>query len=227
MKYYPLLFLIFSMASLKAQTQTGKASFYSDAFEGKPTSCGYHANKLTAAHKTLSFGTAVKVTNLGNHESVQVTINDRGPYAQGRVIDLSRAVAERLKFINEGTAEARIEIVDGGPVNGKTQPEMVNHDKVEEKEFYDFDVNNVRPKGFDARLGTYQELANPFRITNNLKNTYKKKSVVQVKIVKGVKYYSLILGPFSSQTKAGGFVNGLKKAISGRFCPGLRKAIIY
>src|SRR5882724_6177449 len=83
-----------------AQTQTGKASFYSDSFEGSPTASGekYRASKMTAAHKSLPFGTVVKVTNLANNESVKVTINDRGPFVEGRVIDVSRAAAEKLKF---------------------------------------------------------------------------------------------------------------------------------
>src|SRR5258706_591236 len=155
--------------STQAQIQTGKASFYSNAFEGNPTASGekYQANKLTAAHKTLPFGTVVKVTNLSNNESVDVTINDRGPFVVGRVIDLSRAAAERLKFINQGTTEVKIEIVNEGDGKGKTQPVTVEHVTAEEKEFYDFDISKVQPKGFGAQLGTYQELANLFHITNS------------------------------------------------------------
>jgi len=88
---------------------------------------------------------------------------------------------------------------------------------VEEKEFYDFDIDKTKPKGYGAQIGTYQELANLFHITDNLKKTYKKKAVVQVKVVNGVKYYSLILGPFSSQVKAQSFVNGLKKQFPDAF----------
>ena len=207
------------MALLKAQTQTGNASFYTDAFEGKSTSSGekYHANKLTAAHKTLSFGTVVKVTNLVNNESVNVTINDRGPDKEGRVIDLSRAAAARLKFINQGTAEVNIEIVEGGDGKGKFQPTMADLGASEESEFYDFDISKVQPKGFGAQLGRYQELSNLYRLTNNLKKTYRKKVVVKVSVVKGVKYYSLIVGSFSSQVKAERFVSGLKKQFSDAF----------
>jgi len=91
MRYFILFFLALPISS-KAQTQTGKASFYSNAFEGSPTASGekYQASKLTAAHKTLPFGTIVKVTNLANNESVEVTVNDRGPYAKGRVIDYQK-----------------------------------------------------------------------------------------------------------------------------------------
>lgn len=196
-----------------AQIQTGKASFYADSFEGKRTASGdkYHASKFTAAHKTLPFGTVVKVTNLANKESVNVSINDRGPYVEGRVIDLSKAAAEKLNFFSQGIADVSIEVVDGGDGKGQTLPVMVEHVVVEEKEFYDFDISKIKPKGFGAQLGTYQELANLLRMADNLKNSYKKKVTVQVKVLNGVKYYSLILGPFSSHGKAADFLDGLKK----------------
>src|SRR5688572_14799873 len=78
-----------------AQVQTGKASFYADKFDGTITASGekYRHNKLTAAHKTLPFGTKVRVTNLSNNKTVEVVINDRGPYVDGRIIDLSRSAA--------------------------------------------------------------------------------------------------------------------------------------
>src|SRR5688500_19160271 len=81
-----------------AQVQTGKASFFADKFEGSPTASGekYRHNRLTGAHKTLPFGTRIKVTKLANNLSVEVEINDRGPYVENRVIDLSKSAAEKL-----------------------------------------------------------------------------------------------------------------------------------
>ncbi len=204
---------VIAACAVHAQIQTGKASFYADSFEGSPTASGekYRANKFTAAHKTLPFGTVVKVTNIANKESVNVTINDRGPYVEGRVIDLSKAAAEKLKFFNQGVAEVSIEIVDDGGGKGQTQPVMVEHVTIEEKEFYDFDIAKTKPKGFGAQLGNYQELVNLLRMTDHLKTSYKKKVTVQVKVLNGVKYYSLILGPFSSHDKAANFLSGVKK----------------
>ena len=207
--------LVFCIASISAysQIQTGKASFYADSFEGSPTASGekYKKNKFTAAHKALPFGTVVKVTNLANKESVNVTINDRGPFVEGRVIDLSKAAAEKLKFFSKGVADVSIEVVEDGEGKGKSQPVMVEHVSVEEKEFYDFDVSKIKPKGFGAQLGTYQELVNLLRMTEHLKNSYKKKVTVQVKVLNGVKFYSLILGPFSTHDKAASFLVALKK----------------
>lgn len=197
----------------QAQIQTGKASFYADSFEGSPTASGekYRANKLTGAHRTLPFGTVVKVTNLANKESVNVTINDRGPFVEGRIIDLSKSAAEKLKFFTQGVAEVSIEVVEDGGGKGNTQPVMVEHVSVEEKEFYAFDANKIKPKGFGAQLATYQELVNLLKMTEHLKNSYKKKVTVQVKVLNGVKFYSLILGPFATHDKAASFLAGLKK----------------
>ena len=219
MKYYFFFSLAILTLPLRAQTQKGEASFYSDKFEGKRTASGetYQGNRLTAAHKTLPFGTIVKVTNLANNESVNVVINDRGPYVDGRIIDLSRAAAKQLNYLNRGTAEVKIEILAEGNGKEKTEPAAFGHAAAEEKEFYNFDITKVQPKGFGVQLGSYQELASLFHIIDDLKTAYKKKAVVQVKVVKGLTYYSLILGPFSSQGKAESFVSGLKKQFPDAF----------
>jgi rare lipoprotein A len=219
MKSLLIVFLSIVCVLGYGQMQVGKASFYADSFEGSPTASGekYKSTRFTAAHKSLPFGTVVKVTNLANNESVEVTINDRGPYVEGRILDVSKAAAEKLGFFNKGIADVKVEVVDAGSGKGKTQPVMVEHVAVEDREFYDFEISKVRPKGFGAQLGTYQELANLFHITDNLKKTYRKKVIVQVKVVNGVKYYSLILGPFSSREKTENFVGGLKKEFPDSF----------
>jgi rare lipoprotein A len=201
------------------QVQTGKASFYADKFEGSPTASGekYKHNKLTAAHKTLPFGTKVKVTNLGNNQSVEVTINDRGPYVENRVIDLSKSAAEKLGFINQGIADVRVEVIDAGDGKSTTPSGTVEHVTVEEKEFYDFEISRLNPKGFGVQIGTYQELVNMMRLSENLKNSYKKKVTIQVKILNGVKYYGIILGQFPSRDKAEQFRNELKKKFPDAF----------
>jgi rare lipoprotein A len=190
-----------------SQTQTGKASFYADKFEGRPTASGekYKHSKSTAAHKTLPFGTKVRVTNTANNQSVEVTINDRGPYVEDRIIDLSKSAAEKLGFINVGLAQVKIEVVDAG--DGKTSDvaRPIGQVAVEEKEFYDFEVERNTPKGFGVQVATYQELVNLIRLTDNLKKSYQKKVTVQVKVLNGVKYYGLILGQFSSREKAENF----------------------
>lgn len=201
------------------QVQTGKASFYADKFEGSPTASGekYKHSKMTAAHKSLPFGTKVKVTNLANSETVEVVINDRGPYVDGRIIDLSKSAAEKLGFINLGIADVKLEVVDAGDGKGKNLPVTVEHVTVEEKEFYDFEVSRNKPSGFGVQIGTYQELVNIIRLSDNLKNSYKRKVVVQVKILNGVKYYSLLVGQFSTKSKAESFLKTIKKKFPDAF----------
>ena len=93
--------------------QTGVASWYGPKFHGKTTSNKevYDMYDLTAAHKSLPFGTYVEVTNLNNGKSVTVRINDRGPFVQGRIIDLSYAAAKAVDMIGSGTAPVKLEIL--------------------------------------------------------------------------------------------------------------------
>ena len=122
-----VLLNLFLTTSLIAQDdEYGIASYYSDLFHGKPTASGelYNKNELTAAHKTLPFGTLVTVTHLGNKKSVRVRINDRGPFISGRVIELSRAAAQQLGLISEGAARVKVSISKEAtpPAIATTQP---------------------------------------------------------------------------------------------------------
>ena len=202
-----------------AQIQTGKASFYADKFEGQPTASGekYKHNKLTAAHKSLPFGTKVKVTNVANSQTVEVIINDRGPYVDGRIIDLSRSAAEQLGFVNQGLAEVQVEVIDAGKGRTSDPAVTITNVSVDENEFYDFQIERLKPNGYGVQIGTYQELVNLMRLSENLKNSYQKKVTVQVKIVKGIKYYGIILGQFPNRTKAEGFREELRKKFPDAF----------
>lgn len=90
--------------------ETGMASYYSESYNGKKTANGeiYNSSKYTAAHKTLPFGTKVKVTNLNNHKSVKVIINDRGPFISGRIIDLTLAAAKKIEMVKAGVVKVKI-----------------------------------------------------------------------------------------------------------------------
>jgi rare lipoprotein A len=208
-----------SIVSVHAQVQTGKASFYADKFEGTPTASGekYKHNKLTGAHKSLPFGTRVKITNVANNKTVEVTINDRGPWVENRIIDISKSAAERLDFINQGLAEVRLEVLDAGDGKQSDPAKTIDQVSVDEKEFYDFEISRLRPKGFGVQIGTYQELVNLMRLSENLKSSYKKQVTVQVKILNGVKYYGLILGQFSTRPKAEQFRENLRKKFPDAF----------
>ena len=91
----------------------GSASWYGPGFHGKKTASGkmFDQTKLTAAHKTIPLGRKARVTHLGNGKSVEVLINDRGPYVEGRTIDLSQAAAKALGMRDNGVAKVRVELL--------------------------------------------------------------------------------------------------------------------
>jgi rare lipoprotein A len=93
--------------------QLGVASWYGKFFQGKTTASGepFDENQLTCAHRTLPLGSVLRVTNLRNHKSVIVTVNDRGPVPENRVIDLSRAAAQTLGFSDQGLAPVKVELI--------------------------------------------------------------------------------------------------------------------
>ena len=95
-----------------AQTEEGIANFYSDKFQGRKTASGavYDKNKLTASHKTLPYGTKVRVTNIENGKSVAVTVNDRMKPGSPVVIDVTRRAAQELGFAKAGKAKVKLEI---------------------------------------------------------------------------------------------------------------------
>jgi rare lipoprotein A len=101
----------------RGSLETGVASWYGPGFQGRPTSNReiYDMNEMTAAHRTLPFNTRVLVTNLDNGLQVRVRINDRGPFVDDRIIDLSLAAARRIEMIGPGTARVRVEILEVPP----------------------------------------------------------------------------------------------------------------
>lgn len=96
-----------------AYRDAGKASYYGREAHGKATASGekFNMNAYTAAHRTLPFGTKVRVTNLANNKSVVVRINDRGPFVAGRIIDLSYAAAKKIKMLEAGVADVELVVV--------------------------------------------------------------------------------------------------------------------
>jgi rare lipoprotein A len=96
----------------------GSGSYYADKFAGRPTASGapYEPSGFTAAHRTLPFGTVLRVTRLGSGQRVYVRVTDRGPYGpRGRILDLSRAAAEHLGMLHAGVAKIEVEVVEYGP----------------------------------------------------------------------------------------------------------------
>ena len=162
--------------------QTGIASWYGPGFHGRPTASGaiYDQHELTAAHQTLPLGTKVMVTNLDTGRSVEVLINDRGPFAKGRIIDLSYAAAESLGMIGPGTIPVRIEVIDSGP----------------------YKIQTIRSRlDYTLQVGSFADLENARMLRDRLLQTYPDASIVPLD-VKDVTYYRVQLGTFSSRADA-------------------------
>lgn len=110
--------------------QEGVASYYANYFENKPTASGdkYYGDSLTAAHRYLPLGTVVQVTNLENDSTINLLINDRGPYIDKRIIDLSRAAANKLDMIAQGTAKVRVKVIE--PAEGYDLMDSIATDRI-------------------------------------------------------------------------------------------------
>lgn len=114
--FFFLFFFSFFAASVLFSQEEGIASYYGPGFDGKKTASGeiYDQEALTAAHKTLSFGSEVEVTNMANGKTVVVKVNDRGPFVPGRIIDLSMAAARTIGLTpNQGVARVSLKILSG------------------------------------------------------------------------------------------------------------------
>lgn len=109
-----VLFMVTVGTAFASETLEGEASYYADSLDGNKTASGevYRKDELTAAHRTLPFGTKVKVTYLKNGKSVKVVINDRGPHAKGRLIDLSGAAAKKIGLVDAGHGKVKLEILE-------------------------------------------------------------------------------------------------------------------
>jgi len=107
---------MFSLTAFSQDEQIGFSSWYGPKFHGKQTASGelYDKTKYTAAHRTLPFGTMVKVTYLKTNKSILVRVNDRGPFIKGRIIDISEAAAREIGLVNDGVGKIKLEIVNKG-----------------------------------------------------------------------------------------------------------------
>jgi rare lipoprotein A len=212
---------------LTSQTSEGIATYYDDKFEGQPTANGeiFSQNKLTAAHRTLAFGTVAKVTNLQNKKSVIVTINDRGPFVDSRLIDLSRSAATSLGFIEQGMARVRVDVLQAGESDKSTKNEPTEMAKsVKENdnvhfpnEYYELDIKFAKPVGFAIQVGSFTELSNLMRMAQELRRVYGKNLLVQVTDLNNRKVHRLMVGPFPDRDSAEKLQRSLNDDFAGCF----------
>jgi rare lipoprotein A len=168
-------------SSGRRAVQTGIASWYGPGFHGQPTASGavYDQNQLTAAHQTLPLGTRVLVTNLTNGRAVEVRINDRGPFAKGRIVDLSHAAADALDMIAPGTAPVRLEVIEAR-----------------------YNIESIRSSlDYTLQLGSFSQWENAQRLRQRLQESHVDVAVKPVQSG-GLTYYRVQLGSFSDRSAA-------------------------
>lgn len=156
--------------------QEGVASWYGPMFNGRRTSSGeiYDMHGFTAAHRTLPFGTMVRVTNLSNGMQTQVRINDRGPFVANRIIDLSLSAARAIEMVGPGTAQVRLELISG------PDPES----------------------GFFAvQVGSFRTEENADRLRERLSQRYSPVATIPVPANTG-RFYRVRVGHFPNETDA-------------------------
>lgn len=159
--------------------ERGIASWYGRKFHGRKTANGeiYNMYAMTAAHKTLPLGTHVRVHNLNNGKTVNVRINDRGPFVRGRIIDLSYTAAQRIGLVGPGTAPVKVVALGSmkeAVVGGKVQRTLVSA--------------NYYVGDFTIQVGAFKEKDNAIRLRNKLAQTYKNAHIVVYESPKGTFY---------------------------------------
>lgn len=217
-------------------TEIGLASFYADKFDGRITASGdvFDQTKMTAAHRTLPFGSKVKVTNLVNKKTITVVINDRGPFVNDRVIDLSKAGAKQLGFVSKGVVKVKMVVlsIPNSKVNTsvKTKPSEPqktlittstiatnNVTQKPEVEYYKIKSELLNPKGFGIQIASYQEAANLIKRCDLVKQKISKDVIVQVAETNGNKVYRIIIGTFIDKSEAIKYNEEIQNSFSGSF----------
>lgn len=199
--------------------ETGKCSYYADKFQGRNTTGGEKYNKwaYTGAHRTLPFGTKVEVTNLSNNKKVVVRINDRGPAARSRIIDISRVAAEDLGIIPMGVVRVSIRVTDAPVPAPKKheEPAIVagNNTPAAPKTkaiTYDHDMNVCSPGGYGIAAGYYQNPENCRKALSGYEEKYKAPGFIAEIIKKGSSSYILILGCMAHRKDAVALLQRIK-----------------
>jgi len=166
-----LLILLVSFIIYAEYVETGIASWYGPDFHGKKTANGeiFNTNDFTAAHKTLPFGTIVKITSLENNKTTIVRINDRGPFVTNRIIDLSNAAATQLDMTKKGIMNVKIEVLEKG-----------------KNEYHKFNKSK-----YMIQVASFSEEDKAKNFINKFNNNILNMKISEVKLQK--KYYRIII----------------------------------
>ena len=196
-----------SLSALSLYKNDVTASYYAEKFHGKRTSNGeiFNMNDLTCAHKSLPFNTILKVTNLSNGKTVQVRVNDRGPFVAGREIDLSKAAAKKLGMITSGTAKVKIQIVKMGKNDKLSQQTAKSAAKMMEKIEPKKQVQINPNKMYEIQIGSYSVKDNATKVGQKIK----KAGIKNVVLRKSKTNYQVVIKDIP-----GSKVNEIKKLLA-------------
>ncbi|MCW8830757.1 MAG: septal ring lytic transglycosylase RlpA family protein [Gammaproteobacteria bacterium] len=197
-------------------SEKGLASWYGTKFHGQRTSSGetYDMYAMTAAHKSLRIPAYVEVTNLNNKRKAIVKVNDRGPFHEGRVIDLSYAAATKLGVAETGTAPVKIRVIEMGkpevePVDEVFVGAVVGDAIVEE--VIDSSLEELQGNKFYVQLAAFSSEENAMRMLDDLKDKKFKDVRIHVDGVEDAMLYRVRIGPLSSKLIAEKLVLQLKE----------------
>jgi rare lipoprotein A len=188
--------------------EVGIASWYGPTFHGKASASGepFNENDLTAAHPTLPIPSLVRVTNLENGRAVVVRLNDRGPFVDDRIIDLSKAAGAVLDMHGKGTAKVRVEYVGPAPAVGggamSVAPQIQRMDvAIRPLPPVEAQVAKAQPvNGFYLQAGSFSDLGNAHALRSRLAG--QADVVIETANVNGAAFYRVMLGPWGSRDEA-------------------------
>lgn len=213
------------------QEEVGKAGYYADSLHGRKTASGekYDKNDFTCAHKTLPFGTRVRVTRLDNKKSVVVRVNDRGPFVEGYVTDISRAAAEEIDLIKIGVTKVKLEVLESSasgrvaaesdgntqsvltrnsqkPITASTNGSNATGNEAQKlpSELYSIEMKPARKEGFGVQVSTMYNAENVLSTINKLEVLWPSQVLVNVERDEAFKKstYRVIIGPFPNSKAA-------------------------
>lgn len=239
-----LIFLAFFSLSFsswawprKKGVETGMASYYADKFHGRKTSNGerFNMNAYTAAHRTLPFNTMLKVTLLSTGKTVIVRVNDRGPHARRRIIDVSKRAAIELGLVKHGSGKVKVEVVGKeGKVtlepkkepkhaptpiivkahpkkNTSNTPPKTNNNAFATGKTFSVWGTEKKPQGFGVQVSSYNDLEAVIADAKALINKGVTDTFIQVGWASGSKTYRLVLGEYARREHAENDMKRYKK----------------
>jgi len=184
-------------ADAQGYEEVGSASWYGAQFNGRPTASGerFDMTALSAAHKTLPLPALAEVTNLANGRSVVVRVNDRGPFIEGRIIDLSRGAAEALDLLSHGVGDVRVRYIGPAPRQGGGQVTSRNRRRSDRR---DDPPATARISQYWVQAGSFRDRSTASLAAEPLGN----QTSIRAVVVDGTPYYRVLLGPWSDPNSA-------------------------